>query len=119
MPQSHDLDPMAFPELLDALAEWADERRAGLDQRGIRLAAKDNREYGKWCGTVEIEAPQRVGYLSVWSSGELDCQVVRAEDFLVLNEHRLVRTRAELESALSTFLEVAAYADPREPSLPL
>jgi hypothetical protein len=67
---------------------------------------------------VEIESPQRVGYLSVWSSGELDCQVLRAGDFLVLNEHRLVQSTGELEAILATFLEVVSYADPREPPLP-
>lgn len=36
--------------------------------------------YDKWCGTVEVEAPQRVGQLSVWSSGEMDCQVLRGAD---------------------------------------
>jgi hypothetical protein len=117
MDQAQGLDPMAFPELLDALADWTVHHRPSLEQRGFGLTAKDSREYGKWAGTVEIEASQRVGYLSVWSSGELDCQVFRAKDFLVLNEHRFVRSRAELESALTTFVEVVGYADPREPPL--
>lgn len=84
----------------------------------MRLTAKDNRAYGKRCGTVEIESLQRVGYLSVWSSGELDCQVLRPEQVLVLNEHRFVQSRAELERVLTTFVEVVGYTDPRELPLP-
>ncbi len=91
------LDPMGFPELLDALGAWIERGRAGLEGLGLEVIARDQRDYDKWCGTVEVAASQRVGYLSVWSSGELDCQVVRAQDFYVLNEHRLVQSAAQLE----------------------
>jgi hypothetical protein len=109
------LDPMGFPELLDVLAAWVGRQRPRLENRRWTVVAKDERTYDKWCGTVEIEAPQRVGYLSVWSSGEMDCQVLRDLDFLVLNERRLIRCAPELEHALSTFLEVVGYVDPRDP----
>jgi hypothetical protein len=108
---------MGFPELLDVLAAWVEQQRPRLEQQRWAVVAKDERTFDKWCGTVEIEAAQRVGYLSVWSSGEMDCQVLRGPDFYVLNEHRLVRSARELEDALSTFLEVVGYADPREPML--
>ena len=108
---------MSVPELLDVLAAWVERQRPRLEQQRWVVVAKDERTHDKWCGTVEIEAPQRAGYLSVWSSGELDCQVLRGADFYVLNEHRLVRSGQELEHALSTFLEVVGYADPREPLL--
>jgi hypothetical protein len=111
------LDPMGFPHLLDVLAAWVEQRRSALERQRWVVVAKDEREYAKWCGTIELQGPQREGYLSVWSSGEMDCQVLRAADFYVLNEHRLVRAADELESALSTFLEVVGYADPREPLL--
>jgi hypothetical protein len=106
---------MGFPELLDVLAAWVDRQRPRLEERRWAVVAKDERTYDKWCATVEIEAPQRVGYLSVWSSGEMDCQVLRGPEFYVLTEHRLVRSAAELEYALSTFLEVVGYVDPRDP----
>jgi len=106
---------MGFRELLDVLAMWVARQRPRLEQRRWVVVAKDERTHDKWCGTVEIEAPQRVGYLSVWSSGEMDCQVLRGADFYVLNEHRLLRSAQELEQALSTFLEVVGYTDPREP----
>ncbi len=109
------LDPIGFPELLDSLARWVGSHRRALEERGFAVTAKDSREHDKWCGTVELEAAQRAGYLSVWSSGELDCQVLRTADFLVLNEHRLVQSDAELESVLATFVEVVGYVDPREP----
>jgi hypothetical protein len=118
MDQVPGLDPMGFPELLDALATWVMRRRAGFEERGLQVVAKDERRYDKWCGTVEIQASQRFGYLSVWSSGELDCQVFRPADFLVLNEHRLVRSSAELEGVLTAWLEMVSYADPREPPRP-
>jgi hypothetical protein len=108
---------MRIPELLDVLAAWVERQRPRLEQQRWVVVAKDERTCDKWCGTVEIEAPQRVGYLSVWSSGEMDCQVLRGADFYVLNEHRLVRSGQELEHALSTFLEVVGYTDPREPLL--
>lgn len=111
------LDPMGFPELLDVLAAWVERQRPRLEPQRWVLVAKDERTYNKWCGTVEVEASQRVGYLSVWSSGEMDCQVLRGADFYVLNEHRLVRSANELEQVLSTFLEVLGYTDPREPLL--
>jgi hypothetical protein len=116
---SEGLDPMGIPELPDVLAAWVERQRPGVEhQRWVVVAkAKDERKYDKWCGTVEVEAPQRVGYLSVWSSGEMDCQVLRGADFYVLNEHRLVRSAHDLEQALSTFLEVVGYIDPREPML--
>ncbi len=115
--QAEGLDPQGHPELLDVLAAWVERERPHLEQQRWVVAAKDERLHGKWCGTVEIEAGQRVGYLSVWSSGELDCQVLRGAEFYVLNEHRLVRSAGELEQALTTFLEVVGYADPREPML--
>jgi hypothetical protein len=106
---------MGFRELLDVLARWVERQRPRLEQQGWVVVTKDERRHDKWCGTVEIEAPQRVGYLSVWSSGETDCQVLRGADLYVLNEHRLVRSAPELEQALWTFLEVVGYTDPREP----
>jgi hypothetical protein len=92
-----------------------ERQRPRLAQQRWVVVAKDERTHGKWCGTIEIEGPQRVGYLSVWSSGEMDCQVLRGADIYVLNEHRLVRSAEELEQALATFLEVVGYTDPREP----
>jgi hypothetical protein len=115
--QGEGLDPKGYPVLLDVLAAWVERERPHLEHRRWVLAANDERLHDKWSSTIQIEAGQRVGYLSVWSSGELDCQVLRGEEFYVLNEHRLVRSADELEQALTTFLEVVGYADPREPML--
>lgn len=60
--RSEELDPMAYPELLDALAAWAHRQRPRLEQQRWTVVAKDKRTYDKWCGTVEIEGPQRIGY---------------------------------------------------------
>jgi hypothetical protein len=111
------LDPMGFPELLDALASWVGQRRAPLERRSLGVVTREHRDADKWCGTVEITASQRLGYLTVWSSGELDCQVIRGQDFYVLNEHRLIQSRGELEHVLTTFFEVVSYADPRDAPL--
>jgi hypothetical protein len=110
---SQDPNPMGFPELLDVLAAWVERERPRPEQQQWVVVANDQRTYDKWCGTVEVEAPQRMGYVSVWSSGEMDCQVLRSAHFYVLNEHRLVRSAQELEQAHSTFLEVVGYTDPR------
>jgi hypothetical protein len=65
--------------------------------------------------TVEGSTTQRLGYLTLWGSGELDCQVVRrADDLLVLNEHRVVADGAEVLEAAEAFRLVLAYVDPRE-----
>jgi hypothetical protein len=55
-----------------------ERQRPRLEQQRRVVVAKDEGTYDKWCGTLEIEAAQRVGYLSVWSSGEMNCQVLRA-----------------------------------------
>jgi hypothetical protein len=84
------------------------------ERDGLSITARDSRDFGKWSATVEIEATQRDGYLAVWSSGELDTQVLRDPEFLVLNEHRLVESVAQLGRVWATFIEVVTYADPRE-----
>lgn len=73
-------------------------QRAGRAE--LSVASRDSRDYDKWSATVEIEAAQRDGYLPVWSSGELDTQVLREPEFLVLNEHRLVESVADLETGV-------------------
>jgi hypothetical protein len=103
--------------LLDLLAGWAESERDVLNASGYGLTRRSDRqaERDKWCETVEIEGAQRAGYLSLWSSGELDCQVLRKPtEFLVLNEHRVARSESDVTSMITTFRDVVLYADPRD-----
>ena len=82
---------MAHTGLIDALAARGAQLLAEAGQRRLAVTPSERRKYDKWSATVQVEGPQRDGYLSVWSSGELDCQVFRDPEFLILNEHRFVQ----------------------------
>lgn len=67
---------------------------------------------GAW---VDGETPQRVGQFLLWETGELDAQILRrADEVLVLNEHRVIESPAEVREALRTFVEILAYVDLRD-----
>jgi hypothetical protein len=71
----------------------------------------------KAAASVEGEGRQRLGYATIWESGELDMQVLRRDDeTLVLNEHRFVRGQRELFDALEVFAGTVSYIDPRDES---
>ena len=104
------------PDLIQAVIDWADEKRAELSVAGVSLSQRHDSSGGSWAAWVEGESSQRLGSLTLWQSGELDFQVVRrADDVLVLNELRLVREPEELSNALEVFWLVLVYHDPREP----
>lgn len=91
-----------------AQAEEARDRRSDLG-----LTFREDESGG--AATVEGATAQRLGYLTLWTSGQLDCQVVRrADDLLVLNEHRVVSDTAGVLETAEAFRLVLAYVDPRE-----
>ena len=107
------METPARPPLIVALADWAREPQTLTP--AARPSYREDGSRGTWSATVDGEAPQRVGYLTVWESGVCDFQVLRrADEFLVLNEHRLLRTTDELLDALAAFRLVLIYHDPRE-----
>ena len=51
----------------------------------------------------------------VWETGELDVQVLRlADEVLILNDHRVITEAAELTRAVAAFVWALAYPDKAE-----
>jgi hypothetical protein len=93
------------PPILEAFADWA---------KGEGLEYTENLGESR-AATVSGATSKRIGHFSLWASGECDFQVLRKkDDFLVLNEHRLIPDVAHLLDALATFREVLRYHDPRD-----
>lgn len=103
------------PQIIKRLIDWAEEKTPELSAVGVTLSHRHDSSDGSWAAWIEGESSQRLGSLTLWESGELDMQVLRrADDLLVLNEHRLVRDAAELLDALAVFRLALIYRDPRE-----
>jgi hypothetical protein len=103
------------PNITVALRDWAHAQAAETAGISIEPGFSFREDPTKGSATVEGATQQRLGYLTLWASGELDCQVVRrADDLLVLNEHRVVADRAGVLEAAEAFRLVLGYVDPRE-----
>jgi len=99
----------------EALLEELLQRAAAVSTDGVRLEYGRSQERPKEGAWINGEADQRVGQLLLWDTGELDIQVMRrADETLILNEHRIVNETADLASALASFLWALAYIDHRE-----
>jgi len=100
--------------LLDDLAKAVAAAEATVPEY-VRIVFDRSGRGSKKGAWVDGEAPQRAGQFLLWETGELDAQVLRrADELLVLNEHRLVGTSAELRDALRSFIDSLACVDPRE-----
>jgi hypothetical protein len=103
------------PQLIQRLIDWTEEKGPELRAAGISLSHRRDSSEGTWAAWIEGESTQRLGSLTLWESGELDIQVLRrADDLLVLNEHQLIREPDELVDALEAFRLVLVYHDARE-----
>jgi hypothetical protein len=99
--------------VVELLEPWAREHERTFSEAGLTLSHRESEHGGS--ATVEAMGSQRGGYLTLWDSGEMDFQVLRrADDLLVLNEHRLVRTPDEVGTALNAWRLVVTYVDPRD-----
>jgi hypothetical protein len=105
----------APPELIQRLIAWAEEKTPELSAAGVSLSHRHDSSDSTWAAWIEGESSQRLGSLTLWESGELDMQVLRrADDLLVLNEHRLIREPDDLLNALEAFRLALVYHDVRE-----
>lgn len=103
------------PQLIRFLIDWAEEKTSELSAAGVSLSHRHDSSDRTWAAWVEGESSQRLGSLTLWESGELDIQVLRrADDLLLLNEHRLISEPDELANALEAFRLVLVYYDARE-----
>jgi hypothetical protein len=98
-------------ELAENVARWAEATRASLASAGITLSHR----LSDGVASIEAEGEQRLGFLTIWPSGELDTQVLRrADEFAVLNDHRRIKSPDELLNALNLFKLAIAYTDQHE-----
>lgn len=103
------------PQLIQRLIEWAEAKTPELSAAGVSLSHRHDSSDRTWAAWIEGESSQRIGSVTLWESGELDIQVLRrADDLLVFNEHRLIRKPDELLSALEAFRLILVYQDSRE-----
>ena len=98
------------PELIRRVIDWAEEKKRELEEAGVSLSQRHDSSGHSWAAWIEAESSQRIGVLTLWESGELDFQVLRRpDDLLVLNEHRLVREPEDLWNALEAFRLALVY----------
>lgn len=103
------------PNITAALRDWARALSTEPSSAANTLSLSFREDPAEGSATVEGSTPQRLGYLTLWASGELECQVVRcADDLLVLNEHRIVSDSASVVEAAEAFRLVLAWVNPRE-----
>lgn len=102
------------PQFIRDLIEWAEAKAPELSVAGVSLSHREDSSGGTWAAWVDGQSSQRLGSVTLWESGELDIQVLRrADNLLVLNEHRLIREPEELLSALEAFRLILDYQDSR------
>lgn len=105
--------PMTYDALLRLLRDWVGRTEPRLSSLGVQLALSSNDEGEKKSCWIEAEGSARLGQLTVWSTGEVDLQVMRRNDStLVVNEHRTAVGGEDLDLVLRLLEIAVSYADP-------
>lgn len=94
------------------LLRLAEQRYATFGARDAKIETHIRSRGAKPSAWADAVGPSRLGSLILWSSGEVDTQVMRSGDeTLVVNEHRLIRTSEELRSVFALFENAVTHRE--------
>ena len=97
---------------LDEFTRWIDTHYESLTARGFLLASDTSPQDGRpkrsmW---LDLEHEHRLGRLILWDTGEAELDLADVSTGDVKTRHRQVDTRADLEEALTSFVDWIAAA---------